>query len=82
MSRRPLSPIERMIDTATGFNQFKDACHALERTPFIECPICNARKPTWQHPSDPKGTVIVIACCPKCDDGRAVLFADKSGALL
>ena len=82
MTRRPLSPIERMIDTATGFDEFKAACHAPDPSPIIECPVCGITKHTWRHKYDPKGTAKIISCCPKCDDGRNVIFADKDGNIL
>ena len=66
MTARPLSPIERMIDAATGYQP--GTMRALPMV-TLRCPHCKRKKRVRKERTDPKRTAYVEAACDKCDRG-------------
>lgn len=58
------SPIEMMIDQATG----NDPSKAPPRV-TLHCPKCRRTKRVLKDETDPEGTAKVEVVCDKCDDG-------------
>ena len=56
------SPIEAMIDAATGFDPAKPAFAPLPVV--LRCPSCK-REASYRQ-KVPDGTTLVVAACPKC----------------
>ena len=73
------SPIEIMIDQATGY----DPAKAKPRKPMVllYCPKCKRRQKSPLEPDDPPGTATVIIQCPKCIGGDFDLpkYQDAAG---
>jgi hypothetical protein len=64
---KPLSPIERMVDKACGFNRAADS----SLTVILCCPVCRKEKVTaLEH--EPKGTVKIVLPCPDCIESAGV----------
>lgn len=63
---RRLSPIEMMIDQATGY---KPGSAPKRSTVVLRCPHCKRTKGALIDPTDPPGTATVEAMCDQCDDG-------------
>lgn len=64
---RRLSPIEMMIDQATGY---KPGSSPIQRSVItLRCPHCKRTKGAPLDKTDPPGTSVVEAMCDKCDDG-------------
>lgn len=57
------SPIERMIDQATGFNREE----FLKKTVLLRCPQCSRELRVARDKTDLPGTAVVVAHCDKCD---------------
>lgn len=67
------SPIERMIDEATGYS----GSVKVER-PRIECPVCGQSKATSLDDSDPVGTCVIRYGCDKCrKEGELPKYFDR-----
>ncbi len=80
MSAKPLSPIERMIDAATGFKPGISKITRLRVT--LRCPKCDRTKDVRRHKTDPKDAVVVEAPCDRCDDGGGfpeTMYFDAAG---
>lgn len=60
------SPIEIMIDEATGYKPMSNPWRALI---LLRCPLCSREKGAPLDPTDPPGTAVVLAPCDKCDHG-------------
>lgn len=62
------SPIEMMIDKATGFDP---NAPKPPRKPMVMlyCPKCKRRQKSPLEADDPPGTATVIIQCPKCNGG-------------
>jgi hypothetical protein len=73
MNSRPLSPIERMIDQATGFKP--------ENHIKIICPICKREQIVMRNPIDPATATEVIFPCPKHpkEEKRTPEYRDAAG---
>ncbi len=67
------SPIDRMIDEATGF----------DRSQFVQlhCVECGRKQLADHDPTDPPGTFVVQARCPECVGGDfdEALYYDENG---
>ena len=75
------SPIERMIDAATGYDP---GVSPSVKPPLVtlQCPKCDRRKSAKLDKTDPEGTTLVVVLCNKCDDGGnfpEVLYYDAQG---
>jgi hypothetical protein len=66
MTGRRLSPIEMMIDEATGF---KPSGNPKPLPITLRCPLCKRTKSAPIDPTDPSGTAVVECVCDKCDHG-------------
>lgn len=62
---RRLSPIEMMVDKATGFKSGAPPPGWVT----LRCPKCRRTKRVASVKSDPKNTATVEAPCNKCDTG-------------
>ena len=58
------SPIERMIDEATGFDPADVPPQIM-----LGCPKCGKSQGAALHESDPEGTALVKIICPDCNPG-------------
>jgi hypothetical protein len=65
---RPLSPIERMIDAATGF---RPASAPPRPMVTLRCPKCQRTQRVAKHETDPPNTFFVETPCDRkrCDVG-------------
>lgn len=66
MIAKRLSPIEMMVDQATGF---KPSAKLSRPMVTLRCPLCKRTKQVDQHYTDPSGTAVVEAPCHDCDHG-------------
>lgn len=66
MTQRRLSPIEMMIDQATGH---KPSNQPPPGWVTLRCPNCRRTKRVASDKTDPPNTAIVEAPCGKCDRG-------------
>lgn len=80
MSDRPLSPLERLIDSVTGYDPKKPR---LPYTgPMLRCPTCSKEQATIREKTDPKGTKVTLLECPACFGDREpkpAVYLDKDG---
>jgi hypothetical protein len=81
-SRRPLTPIERMIDAATGYSGDGTAPAAQPRWITLRCSKCKReqRAPMLDH--DLPGTAVVECACDRCHvagDRENVAYFDAMG---
>lgn len=79
MTDRRLSPIEMMIDQATGF---KPSNHPRKEMVTLRCRSCKRTRRVAKHETDPPNTYWVEAPCDKCDRGRdkpETMYFDASG---
>lgn len=62
------SPIEIMIDQATGYDP---SAPKPPRKPMVmlRCPKCGRKQKSAMEPDDPPGTATVVIQCPKCNAG-------------
>jgi predicted RNA-binding Zn-ribbon protein involved in translation (DUF1610 family) len=65
------SPIEMMIDRATGYDPSAPPPKHLVR---LECPDCRSSKLVSRHRTDPKKATAVICRCPKCGPAGEVEY--------
>ena len=65
---RPPTPIERMVDAATG-----TATSRVRRTVILTCPHCPRRMTVAMDPTDPPNTARISATCDRCPDDAAVI---------
>lgn len=72
------SPLEMMIDQATGYDPSKVKPRDLVT---ISCPQCKQAKRVERHFTDPPGTAEVRSHCPKCNPGdhELVDYFDAKG---
>ena len=79
---RPLTPIERMIDKATGHDPSMPTVRPVT-TIKLECPQCHKTMDDGSRdPSDPPEAVLYVLPCPDCSVGSRVeegTFYDKNG---
>ena len=75
---RALSPIERMIDAATGYRP--DGKPPPEFV-TLRCPECKRTMRVKKDRTDPPGTAVVEAVCDKCpgEDRGGVFYFDAQG---
>jgi ribosomal protein S27E len=66
MTQRRLSPIEMMIDQATGHRPGRRPPQAWVT---LRCPRCKRTKQVYAHETDPPNTRFIEAPCDKCDRG-------------
>lgn len=73
---RPPSPLDRMINAATGRHSA-----TVRRSITLECPSCRRRRSVPMMWHDLPGTQRVVAACtlPACQDGAEVRYFDAAG---
>lgn len=72
----PRSPIELMIDQATGYTP------GQRKVITLRCPHCKRTKGALKDKTDPEGTSVVEALCDQCDSGGnkpEVHYYDEEG---
>lgn len=81
---KPLSPIERMIDKATGYDPSRPKPKPM--TIKLRCPRCKKTMDDGRRgTSDPPEAVLYVIPCPECSVGSKVeegTFYDKDSKLL
>lgn len=72
------SPIERMIDEATGFDP---SMLPTKRWVTMQCPDCKRAMRTSLDKNDPQDAVKIFCTCPDCIDGETceIEFLDAAG---
>lgn len=75
-TRRALSPIERMIDAATGARGT-----SVPVMITLRCPKCTKTKQVKAEKNDPEGTVCANVQCPECNGDNFAMptYFDKFG---
>lgn len=69
MTTRRLSPIEMMIDRATGYDPSRPLRQPSRPMVTLRCPSCQRKRRVARERTDPKRAFYVEIPCDKCDDG-------------
>lgn len=81
-THRPITPIERMVDTATGHARNDHMIPIMVR---VRCPGCGQRSAMKAEADFPDDTALIEIECPTCNpalDGRILRFLGATGDLL
>lgn len=80
MNRRPLSPIEIMIDRACGVTVNVSAPSRIT----LRCPACKVEKSVVRTLLDPTDASVVVFPCPKCfvAETATIEYFDAGGKAL
>lgn len=81
-THRHISPLERMIDTASGHRRGSDLISISVR---VRCPGCKQVGTTPAEAAFPDETAVIEVECPKCNpalDGRVVRFLNAEGIVI